>query len=105
MVFSKLFGKKCVRCDATRTKSAFEGVPTCDACELMIHAERERAIACPACSTTMVKELVLNIIVDNCPSCHGAWLDGGELGVLRQALESSGDDSLATGLMLGVVIG
>ena len=53
----------------------------------------------------MDKEVVLNVVVDKCPSCHGAWLDGGELEVLKQALECGGDDNLATGLLLGMAVG
>lgn len=106
MVFSKIFGKKCARCGATRTKEEFEGLPTCDDCETVIHAEREVTEQCPKCKTTMTKEIVLNVIVDKCGTCHGAWLDGGELEVLREALESDGGGGdFATGLVLGMAMG
>lgn len=89
MVFGKLFGERCERCERcgeTRTKGEFEGLPTCDKCELKIQADREEKRACPMCAAAMNKSVVLNVIVDKCPSCHGAWLDGGELDLLKKAL-------------------
>ena len=105
MVFSKMFGERCVRCGETRTKDEFEGLPTCDKCEAEIKAEREEKRPCPACNHEMNKVVVLNVVVDKCPSCHGAWLDGGELDLLKNAIESGADDRFATGMCLGMAMG
>ncbi len=105
MPISWIFGERCVRCGATRTKKEYEGVPTCDECALKIKAEREERRTCPTCRSAMEKSVVLNIIVDKCPSCRGAWLDGGELELLREAIKAGVDDDFATGLCLGIAIG
>lgn len=34
---------------------------------------------CPSCQTTMREREKETVIVDVCPSCHGMWLDHGEL--------------------------
>jgi len=101
----RIFGERCVRCGQTRTKREFEGVPTCDACELAVRADRETAWACPSCSAEMEKRVVLNVIVDQCRECHGAWLDAGELDVLKGAIDSGAGSDLATGMLLGMAIG
>ena len=105
MVFSKIFGERCARCGTTRTKDDFEGLPTCDKCELEIQAEREEERPCPMCSTAMNKSIVLNVVVDKCPSCHGAWLDAGELDLLKQAIENGGGGEFATGIAIGMAMG
>jgi|GEM_PF-357280 len=105
MVMRKIFGEHCARCSETRTKKQFEGLPTCDKCELEIQAEREEKRACPMCAVAMDKSVVLNIVVDKCPSCHGAWLDGGELELLKKAVESGGGGDFATGMVLGMAMG
>jgi hypothetical protein len=105
MPISWIFGERCVRCGVTRTKEEFEGLPTCDKCELEIKSEREDKRPCPACKTAMNKSVVLNVIVDKCPACHGAWLDGGELDLLKQAIEAGATGNFATGLCLGMAIG
>jgi hypothetical protein len=105
MPISKIFGKKCVRCDKTRTKKEFEGLPTCEKCELQIAADREEKHPCPMCQADMEKKVVLNVIVDRCPSGHGAWLDGGELELLQKAISSGASSNLATGMVLGMAIG
>lgn len=105
MPLDKIFGARCVRCGVTRTKQEFEGLPTCDKCELDIQAEREEKCPCPMCSTEMNKSVVLNIVVDRCPSCHGAWLDGGELDLLKKAIEEGAGGDFATGMVLGMAMG
>lgn len=105
MVINRLFGKRCARCGTTRTKDEFEGLPTCDRCELEIQAEREEQRPCPMCTTAMEKTVVLNVTVDKCPSCRGVWLDGGELDMLKQAIEDGAGSDLATGMVLGMAIG
>lgn len=105
MPFGKLFGERCARCGETRTKQEFEGLPTCEKCEVEINAEREEKRPCPMCKTAMDKSIVLNIIVDKCPKCHGAWLDGGELDLLKKAIEQGSGGDFATGMMVGMAIG
>lgn len=105
MVMKRIFGEHCARCGETRTKESFEGLPTCGKCEVAIEAERENVRACPVCAATMEKTIVKKIIVDKCPSCHGAWLDAGELELLKQAVEGGGDGEFATGMIVGMAIG
>ena len=104
-MMGKIFGEQCVRCNKTRTKTQFEGVPTCEKCEVEINADREPKRPCPTCNSPMDKTVVLNVIVDKCPSGHGAWLDGGELEVLKKAIETGASNQFATGMVMGMVIG
>ena len=103
MVLDRMFGKHCARCGDTRTKKEFEGLPTCEKCELEIQADREETRPCPGCSAEMEKSVVLNIIVDKCPSCRGVWLDAGELDLLKKAIED-GESDLAIGMCLGMAM-
>lgn len=85
-----LFGEKCERCGNKRTKRSFEGVPTCENCKADLLAKRQAADesrhACPVDGDLMQKEIVLNLVLDRCPSCDGVWLDGGELELLKRAI-------------------
>ncbi len=83
----KLFGEKCLRCGRKRTKSQFEGLPTCGPCELQIRADREQKRLCPVDGAPMKKEVNQNVIVDRCTSCGGVWLDRGELDLIKKAIE------------------
>ncbi len=87
-----LFGEKCVRCGKKRTKHSYEGMPTCEPCEELLvartKAEGEERRTCPLDGATMGKEIVVNLILDRCPSCRGVWLDGGELELLKQGVET-----------------
>ena len=103
-MFEKILGEYCARCGKARTKADFEGLPTCDNCKLEIESDREEKRPCPNCHTEMEKTIVMNVIIDKCPSCHGAWLDGGELDLLQQAVQSGGGD-FATGMVLGMAMG
>ena len=69
------------------------GLPTCTKCELEIEADREERRPCLSCATAMDKAVVLKVIVDRFPSCHGAWL-----GLLKKAIENGGGDLFATGM-------
>lgn len=100
-----MFGNRCARCGVSRTKDTFEGLPTCSDCELEIQAEREEKRTCPQCATAMDKAIVLNIVVDKCSSCHGAWLDGGELDMPKKAIQNGGGGDFATGMVLGMAMG
>jgi hypothetical protein len=82
-----LFGEKCARCGKKRTREEYEGRPTCKDCqellERKLEASREAQQRCPVDGASMEKEIVMSVIVDRCPSCHGVWLDGGELDQLK----------------------
>ena len=44
-------------------------------------------IRCPKCKTEMEALAHEDLVVDQCPSCHGVWLDKGELdAVMRHKL-------------------
>jgi Zn-finger nucleic acid-binding protein len=47
----------------------------------------------------------MGVIIDKCPSCQGVWLDGGELDLVKQALESKADDEWLEGLVIGMASG
>jgi hypothetical protein len=99
-----LFGDKCYRC-GKRTRKSFGGVPTCEECELKDKAKVEKPRQCPIDSNVMKKEVVRNVIIDRCKKCGGVWLDGGELEVIKKAIESGAGGDFVTGLLLGIVIG
>ena len=104
MVIGKIFGEKCVRCGKARTKMQFEGVPTCDDCKLVIEAKREHHRRCPNCQSAMAKEIIMNVIVDKCSDCRGVWFDGGELELLRDAIEAGGGGDLAVEMLNGIAV-
>ena len=99
-----LFGAICARCGKRRTKGSYEGVPTCDECKELIErklaAGRESRRHCPVDGVEMAKEIVLNLILDRCPTCHGVWLDAGEL----EQLEDTIEQGLAKVLVQGMII-
>jgi Zn-finger nucleic acid-binding protein len=43
---------------------------------------------CPKCGTPMRSESLFNIHVEQCPKCHGIYLDRGELETLLETKES-----------------
>ena len=98
-----LLGEKCARCGKKRTRKEFAGVPTCDEChqtlEMKLAAAAEAPRACLIDQTAMKKEVVSNVIVDRCPRCNGVWLDGGELELVRRAIE----DGVTMNLLHGVL--
>ena len=99
-----LFGVICTRCGKRRTKGSYEGQPTCDECkdriERTLAASRETRRVCPVDNVAMNKEIVLNLILDRCPTCRGVWLDAGELEQMRDTIE----DGLTKALVQGMVI-
>ena len=105
MPMGKIFGEHCARCGEKRTKNEFEGLPTCDKCKLDIEAEREDVRPCPACKVSMEKTVTSNVIVDKCPTCHGAWLDGGELDLIKKAVEDGAGGDFASGMIIGMAMG
>lgn len=100
------FGSRCLRCNQPLQRETPDGVPTCERCSELIRArlqagaEAERA--CPQDGQAMSKEVVHDIVVDRCPVCGGVWLDGGELGLLRQAIEDGGRSGLLRTVVLGM---
>ena len=105
MVIKWLFGDKCARCEEQRTKGTFEGLPTCEKCEAQIRAEREETRRCPLDGAEMSKEIVLNVVIDRCPSCSGVWLDGGELELVNKGIEEGGGGDFASGFVVGMLVG
>jgi hypothetical protein len=99
-----LFGETCARCGKRRTKGRYEGVPTCDKCKELLErklaAAHESRRRCPIDAAEMDKEIVLNLILDRCPTCHGVWLDPGEL----EQLEDTIEEGLAKVLVQGMII-
>ncbi len=99
-----LFGETCVRCGKKRTKREVAGVPTCESCAKLLvaslEAMSENARRCPVHATEMTKEIVLNIVVDRCPTCEGVWLDGGELDLLKRAIKDGMPDDFARAMLL-----
>ena len=100
-----LIGDRCVRCNRKRTKTKFEGLPTCGDCELRIRAARETKRRCPIDGAEMEKEVIQNVIVDRCRACSGVWLDGGELDLLRKAIQAGAGGDFTMGLAIGLGAG
>lgn len=100
-------GETCVRCGKRRTRTEFEGVPTCMDCELKLKAEREETLRCQHDGAEMRKEVIQNVIVDRCPECGGVWFDGGELEILgaayRRATDFGMPAELASRMIHGLV--
>jgi hypothetical protein len=98
-----LLGEKCARCGKRRTRKEFAGVPTCDDChqllEKKLEAAKESPRACPIDGTGMKKEVISNVILDRCPRCAGVWLDGGELELLRGAIEAGVTEGVLRGVL------
>ena len=91
--------------ETNERKKAFEGLPTCEECQHKLQAEREGKRLCPLDAAEMVKEVVLNVILDRCPTCHGIWLDKGELDLIQEAAGEEGGSGFTTGLLTGMIIG
>ena len=98
-----LLGEKCARCGKKRTRTEFAGLPTCDAChallEKKLEAAQEDRRACPIDGEAMKKEVISNVILDRCPACRGVWLDGGELEMLRGAIEAGVTEGVLRGVL------
>jgi hypothetical protein len=105
MMINWLFGERCARCGKQRTKGAFEGLPTCKKCQAEIKADREEKRPCPLDGAVMNKEVVLNVVIDRCPSCAGVWLDSGELELVKKGIEAGGGGDFASGFIVGMLVG
>jgi hypothetical protein len=99
-----VWGEKCVRCGNRRTRSTYEGLPTCEDCQALLQArlkaEAEDRRLCPLDGVAMTKEVILNVVVDRCPSCKGMWLDGGELDLLKEGIEAGMAGDLGQALFM-----
>ena len=60
-----------------KLRSAKEG----EAEEALKDAARNR---CPKCATRLQPQTLHEVTVDECPSCHGMWVDHGELDELAR---------------------
>lgn len=50
-----------------------------------VAAEKQTAqMRCPKCDAQLESHTLHDVSVDECPSCHGMWLDAGELEALAR---------------------
>lgn len=91
-----IFQEKCVCC-GQRTSERLDGKPTCETCRQMLAlklaAASEQLHACPVDGAQMTKTIAHMMIIDRCPTCHGVWLDAGELD--RLTADAAGQAMLA----------
>ena len=77
-----LFAHKCVRCGA-RTRNVYLDKPTCPDCaaalEVALAESFEAKRACPADGSPLKKAVAHGVIIDQCETCKGVWLDAGEM--------------------------
>jgi Zn-finger nucleic acid-binding protein len=71
---------------------------------MQIKADREEKRTCPIDGTRMNKEVIMNVVIDRCLSCHGVWLDGGELDLIKKAIVEKEGGDFVTGLIVGMAI-
>jgi Transcription factor zinc-finger len=50
-------------------------------------AEREKEMHCPRDGTALAHRPFKDVSLDYCPTCHGVWLDSGELALLAHESE------------------
>ena len=50
-------------------------------------AARSAEMRCPRCGATLGHRQYKGVSLDSCPSCHGVWLDAGELAMLAHESE------------------
>ena len=48
---------------------------------------REAGMTCPRCNGTLAHRVWRGVSIDSCTSCHGLWLDAGELAMLAHERE------------------
>lgn len=81
-----LFGEKCARC-GHRRREVSDDAPNCAACQeeirVKLQAANEALRNCPIDGSRMSKEVAHVIVIDRCPTCHGVWLDSGELDKIK----------------------
>lgn len=74
--FAKLEIKKRLELQAKRAQELAEAEKT--------RLKELHYMHCPKCGTTLSEEHIEAVAVDVCPSCHGVWLDDGELPKLTE---------------------
>jgi PAS domain S-box-containing protein len=60
--------------------------------------ESRSKLKCPRCGVLMDLEYAEDVEIDVCPSCHGVWLDYGELERLKELTEAGGDEEVGAGV-------
>ena len=96
-LLKQLFGEKCSRCGQRYTVG---GENICATCQAELKAREEEIRRCPVDGTPMIKQVRLNIVVDECPACSGIWLDGGELDVVQRGIATAAaGEQYALGLL------
>ncbi len=96
-------GEWCARCGTTRTPDKLGEMPICEECRLTLLAHQEERRTCSSCDCEMRKLIVEVVVVDKCPSCHGVWLDAGELELLQRSIQKKRD--LASLVLSKIVLG
>lgn len=99
------FWHQCLRCGEQGDWPVTNDLPTCKSCEVIIRVEREDRHHCPVDGEVLTKVVVRNVVIDKCPKCHGVWLDGGELDLIKRAVATdSGDRQFRYGFMSGILV-
>jgi len=88
-------GENCIRCNKhfkfEELTYRSDGFGLCQECSVKLDPKREHIRECPHDGTKMNKSIVQGrLLVDNCPSCGGIWLDGDELEIMREMLIQQG---------------
>lgn len=91
-------GENCIRCNHhfkfEELTYGSNGYGLCHECSTKLDAKREPVRLCPHDGTQMNKSIVYGkLLVDNCPSCGGIWLDGDELAIMREIIMQQGRNS------------
>lgn len=81
--------RDCSSCGRPTVFAKGSGGGMCANCAPAPIAEAERLRTCPLDGRSMVSLRRSGIIVDQCPSCHGVWLDAGELDLIVAATRPS----------------
>jgi len=101
-----LLASSCARCGAAVPNRSGPDVPICARCrELLrqrLQPDAEAPRRCPVDSAVMEKRIAHQVVVDRCPTCGGVWIDGGEIELLRRALQGGSRDPLARNVVLGL---
>jgi Zn-finger nucleic acid-binding protein len=53
----------------------------------------------------MAKQVLMNVVLDRCPTCQGVWLDGGELELIKRTMESNSEEEWFEGFLTGMASG
>ncbi len=98
-----LLVKACPRCFAR----IFHGAKHCDQCGATVDVPANvnadgtaKCLACPRCdaSPTMIARLVGDTLLDECPGCHGVWLDAAGVDrLVRERRQTSTEAVLGMG--------